>query len=81
MTELAGDTTVRDGSSRDGARSRGRRMPIVPLALLVLALVDLRVEILLLLDHFTISAVLEAIRSHPLAVFVVALQPSLWRRY
>jgi hypothetical protein len=55
--------------------------PVVPLILLSLALLDLRVEFRLLLDHFTIAALSAAVGSHLLAVSVILLQPSLWRRY
>jgi hypothetical protein len=53
----------------------------VPLLLLILALLDLRTEILLLFDHLTLTSLLVAIKSHCLAVLVLLLQPSLWRRY
>lgn len=60
----------------------GRRpLPLVPLVLLVLALVDLRVEFQLLADHFTFTAVGAAVQSHLLAVSVLVLQPSLWIHY
>jgi hypothetical protein len=55
--------------------------PLVPLLLLVLALVDLRVEIQLLADRFTLTSLLHAIRYHWLATAVLLLQPSLWRHY
>jgi hypothetical protein len=42
---------------------------------------DLRVDLQLLADHFTITSLLEAIRSHPLAMAVLIFTPSLWRRY
>ncbi|MEB3321753.1 MAG: hypothetical protein VKI81_02910 [Synechococcaceae cyanobacterium] len=58
-----------------------RPAPLVPLVLLVLALADLRVELRLLADHFTFSALAAAIRSHLLASSVLLLQPSLWRQY
>ena len=58
-----------------------RGLPLIPLLLLLLALIDLRVELRLIADHFTFTAVNAAIRSHLLAVFVIALQPSLWRHY
>ena len=56
-------------------------LPLVPILLLLLALLDLRVEIRLIIDHFTLTALSAAIRSHLLAVSVILLQPSLWRRY
>ena len=60
---------------------RLRWPPTVPLLLLLLALGDLRVELLLLLDRFTFTALINAVLSHPLAVAVLLLQPSLWRHY
>ncbi|GCE65304.1 hypothetical protein OMCYN_01241 [cyanobiont of Ornithocercus magnificus] len=53
----------------------------LPLLLLVLALLDLRQELRLLIDHFTATSLLYAIRHHLLAVAVLASLPSLWRRY
>lgn len=61
--------------------ARGSRVPLLPAALLIFALLDLRTELLLLFDHFTLTSVLTAIASHPLAVLVLLAQPSLWRRY
>ncbi|MBR75357.1 MAG: hypothetical protein CL863_03225 [Cyanobium sp. RS427] len=52
-----------------------------PLLLVMLALADLRTEILLLLDHFTLTSLLFAMRHHVLAVTVLIGSPSLWRRY
>ncbi|MEB3361084.1 MAG: hypothetical protein VKI42_03040 [Synechococcaceae cyanobacterium] len=49
--------------------------------LLLLSLLDLRVEILLLIDHFTLTSLVQAMTSHPLAVTVLVLQGSLWRHY
>jgi hypothetical protein len=53
----------------------------VPLLLGLLALLDLRQELLLLADHITLTALMNALRSHPLAIAVLLLLPSLWRRY
>ena len=52
-----------------------------PVLLVMLALADLRTEILLLLDHFTLTSLLFAMRHHVLAVAVLLGSPSLWRRY
>jgi len=52
-----------------------------PLLLVLLALADLKTEILLLLDHFTLTSLLFAVRHHVLAVAVLMGSPSLWRRY
>ena len=53
----------------------------MPLLLALLALFDLREELRLLADHLTLTAVLALVREHPLAVLVLLLLPSLWRRY
>lgn len=53
----------------------------VPLLLLVLALLDLRTELRLLLDHVTLTALIFTVRQHTLAVVVLILQPSLWHQY
>lgn len=53
----------------------------VPLLLLLLALIDLRIELQLLADHFTFTSLLAAVQSHLLAVVVLLLQPSVWRHY
>jgi len=53
----------------------------VPLLLGLLALLDLRVELQLLADHFTLAAVGAAVRSHLLAVAVLLLLPSLVSHY
>jgi hypothetical protein len=57
------------------------RLPLIPLLLLVLALADLKSEIRLLLDHFTLTTLLVAIQNHLLAVTILLLLPSLWRHY
>jgi hypothetical protein len=54
---------------------------VVPIVLAVLAIWDLRPDLLLLLDRPTITASLYLLRGHPLAVLVLLLLPSLWRRY
>jgi hypothetical protein len=54
---------------------------MVPVSLGLLALLDLRVELQLLLEHFTLAGFGAAIRSHPLAVAVLLLLPSLLQRY
>ena len=68
--------------SEGGTDGIGRRpLPLVPLLLLLLALVDLRVEFIILADHFTLTSVAAAVHSHLLAVSVLVLQPSLWMHY
>ena len=62
----------------EGSRSESRGLPLL---LIVLALVDLRTELLLLLDHFTFTSLFYGLRHHSLAVVVLLAAPSLWRRY
>ena len=62
----------------EGSRSESLGLPLL---LIVLALVDLRTELLLLLDHFTFTSLLYGIKHHALAVMVLLSAPSLWRRY
>ena len=52
----------------------------IPLLLGLLALYDLRVELQLLADHLTLAGLRAAVTSHPLAVAVLLLLPSLLRR-
>jgi hypothetical protein len=66
-------------SERSEAGRRG--WPLLPLVLLVLALIDLRVELMLLWDHVTLTAITAAVRAHLLAVAVLVCQPSLWHHY
>lgn len=65
--------------SRPARHSRGERW--IPILLSALALIDLRVELNLLFDHFTLIGLGYAVRDHLLAAVVLALLPSLWRRY
>lgn len=60
---------------------KSRKVPAVPLMLLLLALADLRSEFRLLLDHFTFTTLLTAVQSHLLGVTTLVLMPSLWRIY
>ena len=52
-----------------------------PILLILLALGDLRTEVLLLSDHFTVTGLGYAIRHHQLAVVVLLGSGSLWRRF
>jgi hypothetical protein len=63
------------------SRSPRRRVPWAPLLLALLALLDLRTEFQLLLDHFTWTSLSVIPLQHPLAVMVLVLLPSLLRRY
>jgi hypothetical protein len=53
----------------------------IPVFLGALALADLRIELLLLAEHFTFTSLGAALLAHPLAVAVLALMPSLVRHY
>jgi hypothetical protein len=65
---------------RKGEMTRGG-FRLLPLLLGLLALLDLRVELILLFDHITWIALAEGLRSHILAVAVLLSLPSLWRHY
>ena len=62
-------------------RGKHRSALWFPALLIVLALLDLRTELLLLVDHFTVTSVLFTVRYHLLAVVVLLASASLWRRY
>ena len=67
-----------------GPHLSSRNLPgslLIPALLGVLALGDLRVELVLLADHFTFTSFSAALAAHPLAVAVLALLPSLVRHY
>ena len=63
--------------------SKRRRHPArwFPILLILLALADLRTELQLLSDQFTVTGLGYAIRHHQLAVVVLLGSPSLWRRF
>jgi hypothetical protein len=62
-------------------RPRSRRVTWVPLLLAVLALLELRTELQLLLDHFTWTSLGMIPVQHPLAVVVLVLLPTLLARF
>ncbi len=59
---------------------RPRRLSLLVVVLALLALWDLRIELQLLVQHFTVTALREAILTHPLAVVVLLALPTLQRR-
>jgi hypothetical protein len=65
---------------RGAGRSARLQLPLIPLLLALLALMDLRTELQLLLDHFTITSLVEIPRHHPLAMAVLLCTPWLWNR-
>ena len=67
-------------NDRNGEITR-RGFRLLPLFLGLLALLDLRVELILLFDHITWSTLAEGLRNHSLAVAVLLALPSLWRHY
>ena len=68
------------GDSRSLVQRR-RSARWFPILLMVLAFWDLRTDLLLLLDHFTFTTLMYAMRYHLLAVVVLFGSASLWRRY
>ena len=76
-----GPPAAPDNSDTMSAPHSRRRAPLVPLILALLALLDLRLELQLLFDHVTLISLTEAVRNHLLAVMVLILTPSLFRRY
>ena len=65
---------------RSVGRTARLRLPLIPLVLALLALLDLRTEFQLLLDHFTITSLVEIPRHHPLAIAVLLCTPWLWKQ-
>jgi hypothetical protein len=55
-------------------------VPLIPLLLVLFALLDLRTELQLLLDHFTFASLVEIPRHHPLALAVLLCSPWLFQR-
>lgn len=53
----------------------------LPIVLVALSIWDLRNEVRLLFDHFTLTALFFAFRDHSLAMIVLLSSPSFWRRY
>ncbi len=64
----------------DPSGRRPRRLPLVPILLAVLALLDLRAELQLLADHFTFASLVEIPRHHPLAIAVLLFTPWMVQR-
>ena len=54
---------------------------LIPFLLLVFAFWDLRLEVRLLLDHFTLTSLVFALKHHALAFLVLISCPSLFIRY
>jgi hypothetical protein len=54
-----------------------RLPPWLAWLLLILAVYDLRLELQLLADHFTLTALNAAISNHPLAMVVLLIMPPL----
>ena len=68
-------------SDQSSVRNRHRSALWFPALLVGLALLDLRTDLLLLVDHFTVTSLLFTVRYHLLAVVVLLASASLWRRY
>ena len=54
-----------------------RPLPLLTLLLVLLALLDLRTELQLLVDHVTWTSLAQLLLYHPLAVAVLLCAPSL----
>ena len=57
------------------AGRRRLQLPLIPILLAILALLDLRTELQLLADHFTFASLVEFPRHHPLAIAVLVFTP------
>ncbi len=58
-----------------------KRKLYIPILLVILAILDLRSELLILLDHLTIISIVYAVKHHLLAVSIILFSPSLFRVY
>lgn len=68
-------------SSGSGPGPRPQRGSLVmPMLLALLALLDLRVELQLLLEHFTWTSLSQIPLQHPLATAVLLFTPAMLRR-
>ena len=54
---------------------------IIPIILISFALLDLKTEIRILIDHFTLTSIIYTIKHHSLSVLILAFSPSLLRHY
>jgi len=71
---------MRFSGERKPPNFKHRQIPVVPLLLAFLAVLDLSGELRLLLDHFTITSLVEIPRHHPLAVTVLLFTPWMIQR-
>lgn len=67
-------------SSAPPVRNRRFQPNLLVVLLALLALWDLRVDLQLLIEHFTLTSLRAAVLAHPLAIVVLLLLPSLQRR-
>ncbi len=58
-----------------------KKIKLVPIILLLLAVFDIRNEIRLLIDHLTFTSILYCIREHSLAIAILVFSPSLFKVY
>ena len=49
----------------------------IPIILIILSIYDLRIDLRLLLDHFTFSSLFYTINEHPLAITVLITVPNM----
>ena len=53
----------------------------IQITLILFSLYDLRIEVRLLLDYFTFSALFHTIFQHPLAILVLLTIPSMFNKF
>jgi len=53
----------------------------IQITLILFSLYDLRIEVRLLLDYFTFSALFHTIFQHPLAIIVLLTIPSMFNKF
>ena len=53
----------------------------IPILLIILSLLDLRIEMRILLDQFTLTSFIYAFRHHTLAFTILFFSPSLIKTY
>mgnify|MGYP001444004500 CR=1 FL=1 len=62
-------------------KDNSKKIKLVPIILLLLAVFDLRIEIRLLIDHLTFTSILYSIKEHTLAIAILVFSPSLFKVY
>ena len=53
----------------------------IPIILVLLAFLDIRTELLIILDHLTVTSLIYTVKYHLLAITVLLVSPSLFQAY